>query len=72
MEVELQGHKAGGRAGLHVIHRVMNHPGCLGLRGFPGCGTFDAEVGMVFSETKLLVNLSRPSLDLAADSFRVH
>lgn len=50
MEVELQGHKAGGRAGLHVIHRVMNHPGCLGLRGFPGCGAFSAKAGKVLGD----------------------
>lgn len=47
VEVGLQGHKAGGRAGLHVIHRVTNHPGCLGLRGFPGRGAVSAKAGKV-------------------------
>lgn len=45
VEVRLQGHKAGGRRGLPVIHRVTNHPGCLGLRGFPGRGAFSAKAG---------------------------
>lgn len=41
------GHKAGGRTRLHLIHRVMSHPGCLGLRGFPGRGAFGAKAGKV-------------------------
>ena len=45
VEVGLQGHKAGGRRGLPVIHRVTSHPGCLGLRGFPGRGAFSAKAG---------------------------
>ena len=39
--------KAGGRTRLHLIHRVMSHPGCLGLRGFPGRGAFGAKAGKV-------------------------